>query len=59
MSLNFSLGRHTGEGRYPDNQEIPTQVGLHHGYVRFAAIFPLLDSGLRRNDVVLLMEDMG
>jgi len=28
----------------------PTLVGRHLGYVRFAAIFSLLDTGLRRYD---------
>jgi hypothetical protein len=57
MNLNYPPGRHTGEGRYPDDQKIPTQVGLHHDYVRFAEIFSLLDTGLRRYDVAFLMEN--
>ena len=45
--------------RYPDDQEIRSQVRLHHAFVRFAEIFPLLDTGLRRYDVAFLMENPG
>ena len=51
-NMQNQTARHSGEGRNPDNYQTPHAVGQHpkHDFVRYAALYNKLDSGLRRND---------